>query len=191
MKYFIIIPVWNPSIITLFGHFVKRRKIVLVNTWVFLVFCMTGGCLFTSIFKIYIKFPIFWYILSLVLKMSNIFYLFHGLQRRKVEKFSKWQKVSTDTSTLYLWESIFQHFYLCLKALSVGIYFLTFLLMIFLFVKTTALCHFQIFLSTIVQLMLPRKSFLVNSFAISQFFYFLWYGCLVQSCNKRILDDYE
>ena len=39
---------------------------------------MTDRCLLTSIFKIYIKFPFFWYIICLVPKVSNNFNLSHG-----------------------------------------------------------------------------------------------------------------
>ena len=40
---------------------------------------MTGRCLLTSTFQIYIKFPSFWYIMCLVPKMPNCFDLPHGL----------------------------------------------------------------------------------------------------------------
>ena len=64
---------------TLFEHFVKRRKIVLVEECRLSIY-MTGRRLLTSIFKIYIKFPFSWYIMCLVANMSNIFDLSHGLK---------------------------------------------------------------------------------------------------------------
>ena len=72
VKRFIFVPVWN-----LIWYFDKRRKIVPVKEC-HVSLCMTGRCLLTSILKIYIKFPFFWYITCLVRKMSNNFNLSDG-----------------------------------------------------------------------------------------------------------------
>ena len=67
------------SITILFEYFVKRRKIVPVKECQ-VSFYMTGRCLLTSVFKIYMKFlSFFWHIICVVPKISITFYLSQNL----------------------------------------------------------------------------------------------------------------
>ena len=106
---------------SLFKYFLKRWKIVTVKKYQ-LSFCLMCRYLWTSVFKMHIRFSFFWYIAWLVPQISNIFekypliswsniYIEEGFQNILERKLCNWFDEFDIRSVCY----ILRFFFICIS----------------------------------------------------------------------------